>query len=151
MLAWLSGARPGCKVAVGHHRSADGASNTKDIYRRTSGVGGMVLKWEIRSTWGKKVCSSATLSTTNPTVFYSGRAETLTRLRAEGPGFESGLSEGFSPSQKVQTACRAHSLILHGYRGCLYGVEWTGRDVQLRLMPRLGMSGAMPLLPLHAF
>jgi len=28
--------------------------------------------------------------------FYSGRAETLTRLQAEGPGFESDLSEGFS-------------------------------------------------------
>jgi len=65
------------------------------------GVGGMILTWENRITWGK-VCSIATLSTTIPTVFFnSGRAETLTRLQAEGSGFESGRSERFFPFSKT--------------------------------------------------
>ena len=66
-----------------------------------SGVGGMVLKWENRSTWGKKICSSATLSTTNPMVFYSGRAVTLTRLRTGWSGVQIRPEQGIFPLSKA--------------------------------------------------
>jgi len=50
--------------------------------------------------------------------------------------------------------CQEHlwsptSLLLSGYIGSAREIKWTGREIHLRLVPRLRMSRAIPLFPLY--
>jgi len=55
----------------------------------------------------------------------------------------------FSFLQKVQNGCESISFLFNGYQNSFTGVKRPGR--QLACCPRLGMGGALPLLPQHSF
>jgi len=60
-----------------------------------------------------------------------------------------GGTRHFSFLQNVQNDCESLSFLFNGYQNSFPGVKRQGRE--LVYCPRLRMSGALPLLPQHAF
>ena len=70
--------------------------------------------------------------------------------RAKRFGFRMwGGTRHFSFLQTVQNDCESLSFLFNGYQNSFPGVKRQGRE--LAYCPRSRMSGALPLLPQHAF